>query len=70
MIRNITIESEHEETGMKVEYEFTLFADNPEKLRETTHQCPECDKVFIDFAEAEKHINDCIAYNDIRRNDP
>ena len=36
---------------------------------EKTYDCPECDKVFTDFAEAEKHINDCIAYNDIRRND-
>ena len=36
----------------------------------TKWTCPECGKVFEDFAEAEQHINDCIAYNDIRRNDP
>ena len=36
-----------------------------------TYECPECGKVFEreDFAEAERHINDCIAVNDIKRND-
>jgi hypothetical protein len=32
-------------------------------------ECPICDETFTDFREAEQHINDCIAYNDIRRND-
>ena len=30
-------------------------------------KCPECGKVFTDFKEAEKHINDCIAWHDEKR---
>jgi len=32
--------------------------------------CPECNEIFTNFKKAERHVNDCIAYNDIRRNDP
>ena len=44
---------------------------SPEQYRRIVNKqiwkCPECGETFADFKEAERHINDCIAWNDERR---